>query len=52
MKDSLGYKRYGRSLLRKSDRHSKKLFETFNVHEIQKTMEKKHREMLKLVILY
>jgi len=51
LKDSLGYdrgSRYGRSLLRKSDRHSKKLFETFNIQEIQKTMEKKHREMLEL----
>lgn len=49
MKDSLGYKRYGRSLIRKSGRQPKKLFETFNEVEIQKTIERKHREMLALV---
>lgn len=46
---SYGYKDYGTLVIRRSDRQPKKVFESFNESEIQRSIEKKHQEILELV---
>lgn len=44
------YEALGSSLIRRSDRQKKKVFDTFNESEIQREIERKHKEMIVSII--
>lgn len=46
---SLRFQNFGSGIIRRSDRQPKKVFETFNESEIQRSIERKHQEMLEMV---
>lgn len=45
---SLRFQNFGSGIIRRSDRQPKKVFETFNESEIQRSIERKHQEMLEM----